>query len=86
MSEVWGQEGFTYREADISTGILVNGASIPVEPGASFRDTVKNATLEACLGKYRVLLNGTEIRPSEAPALFANGDKVEIMAYDVAGV
>jgi len=83
--EVWGGENFQYNEGAIQTGIMVNGTTIPVEPGASFRDTIKNVSLDAGFGKYRVFLNGAEIRPSEAPALFNAGDKAEVRAYDDAG-
>ena len=85
-NEVWGQENFSYDENAIQTGIMVNGSLIPVEVGASFRDTIKNVSLDAGFGKYRVLLNGAEVRPSEAPAVFAAGDKAEIRAYYDAGV
>lgn len=84
--ETWGADGgFTYEGVAVRTGIKINGTVLAIEPGASFRDTVKNVTLEAGLGKYRVFLNGAEIRPSEAPAQFAEGDVAEVRAYDVAG-
>lgn len=85
MNEVWGQENYQYNEDAIQTGIMVNGSMIPVEVGASFRETIKNVSLDAGFGKYRVFLNSAEIRPSEAPVAFAAGDKVEIRAYDDAG-
>ena len=86
MSEVWGQEDYQYNENDAQTGVRVNGTTIPVEAGASFRDAIKNISLDAGFGKYRVFLNGAEIRPSEAPVVFAAGDKAEIRAYDDAGI
>jgi hypothetical protein len=84
--EVWGvDEQFNYDQAAVNTGVLINGATIPVEVGASFKDTIKNISLDAGFGKYRVFLNGAEIRPSEAPQTFNEGDKVELRAYDNAG-
>lgn len=85
-NEVWGNEAFTYDNAAVTTGVLVNGTIIPVEEGANFRDTIKNVSLDAGFGKYRVFLNEVEIRPSEAPELFSAGDKVELRAYDNAGI
>lgn len=85
-NEAWGNnDRYEYDENAIRTGVKVNGTIVPVEVGASFRDTIKNVSLDAGFGKYRVLLNGQEIRPSEAPALFAEGSIVEIRAYDEAG-
>jgi hypothetical protein len=84
--EVWGMdEQFNYDQAQAGTGVLINGAMVPVEVGASFKDTIKNISLDAGFGKYRVFLNGAEIRPSEAPQTFNEGDKVELRAYDNAG-
>ncbi len=86
MNEVWGRENYNYSETDVQTGILVNGTVIPGEVGANFRETVKNVSLDAGFGKYRVFFNGIEIKPSEAPVSFAQGDKAEIRAYDDAGL
>lgn len=84
--EVWGMdEQFNYDQSQAGTGVLINGAMVPVEVGASFKDTIKNISLDAGFGKYRVFLNGAEIRPSEAPQVFNEGDKVELRAYDNAG-
>ena len=81
--QVWGGDRFEYDEG--STGILINGTVIPTAPGSSFRDTIKNVTLDAGFGKYRVFLNGAEIRPSEAPEMINEGDRIEVRPYDVAG-
>lgn len=84
--EIWGTtENFNYVDEGINTGILINGATIPVEVGASFREAIKEASLNAAFGKYRVILNGVEIRPSEAPDTFQSGDMVQIRQYDEAG-
>lgn len=85
MEEVWGGNNFNYSE-DVSTGVKIAGTTIPVEPGASFRDTIKQVSLDAGFGKYRVYLNGNEIRPSEAPQVFNTGDVVEVRPFDTAGL
>lgn len=85
-NEVWGNDNFQYNEGDVVTGVMVNGSIVPVEEGASFKETIKNVSLDAGFGKYRVFLNGAEIRPSEAPVTFNAGDKAEIRAYDNAGL
>jgi hypothetical protein len=67
------------------SGVIINGSFIGVEPGSSFRDAIKNVSLDAGFGKYRVFLNGIEIKPSEAPDVFGASDKVEVRPYDNAG-
>lgn len=85
-NDVWGQEQFDYSEdITVVTGVKVNGTVIPVEVGDSFRERIKNISLDAGFGKYRVFLNGAEIKPSEAPSVFAEGDVAEVRAYDDAG-
>ena len=69
----------------VDTYIRVNGSNIEVDPGSSFIDVVKSTAQNAGLGKFRVFLNGVEIRPSEAPEVIAEGDHVELRPYDVAG-
>ena len=86
QNEVWGNDNYTYPENEAVTGIMVNGSVIPVEEGANFKDTIKNVSLDAGFGKYRVFLNGVEITPSLAPEVFAAGDKAELRAYDNAGI
>lgn len=84
--ETWGNnDNYTYDEPAIQTGIMINGTVLPIEPGMSFKDAVKEASLSAGFGKFRVIYNGVEIKPSEAPAVFNTGDIVEIRAYDAAG-
>lgn len=85
-NEVWGADNrHSYDVAQGTTGVMVNGSVVPVEPGTSFRDAVKNISLDAGFGKYRVYLNGAEIRPSEAPDTFNQGDMAEIRPFDTAG-
>jgi hypothetical protein len=87
MEDTWGtnENDYNYVTGNVRTGVLVNGTTIPVEPESSFRDTIKNISLDAGYGKYRVILNGSEIRPSEAPVVFSEGDLVELRPYDEAG-
>jgi hypothetical protein len=85
-NETWGRtnDRFNYNVGR-GTYVLINGAQEPVEPGRSFREVVGEHALQAGFGKYRVLLNGEEIKPAQAPELINEGDKVEIRAYDKAG-
>ena len=84
--EVWGRDTnrFDYP-AEAGTFILINGANIPIQAGMSFREVVGENALNAGFNKYRVLLNGEEIRPSQAPELVGEGDKIEVRSYDIAG-
>lgn len=63
----------------------VNGARVNITPGSSFKDTVVGLSKDAGLGKFRVQLNGEEIKPSQAPELISEGDRLDIRPYDVAG-
>lgn len=65
--------------------LTVNGSTTGLEEGISFRDTVVNAARDAGLGKFRVILNGTEIDPLEAPSTMTSGMNLEIRPYEVAG-
>ena len=66
--------------------ILVNGATIEVQPGSSMKETVRTYARDAGLGKFRVFLNGSEVRPSEAPEVVEAGTKIELRPFDVAGI
>lgn len=68
-----------------STVAIVNGAPMGITPGESFRETLISLSRDAGLGKFRVFLNGNEIKPSAAPDTISEGDRVEIRPYDVAG-
>lgn len=90
MSDYW--DGMDERDqemvspmSDGSTGIYVNGSFMAVDEGESFASTVKSAAVEAGMGKFRVLMNGEEITPGDAPDTFVEGTKVEIRPYEVAG-
>jgi len=63
----------------------VNGATVRLDPGASFRETCMKLSRDAGFGKFRVFLDGREIKPTEAPETIVEGMKMEIRAFDVAG-
>lgn len=68
-----------------TANVRINGSNSTVEAGTSFRDTVVNAARDAGLGKFRVMLNGSEIDPAAAPATLEAGMNLEIRPYEVAG-
>jgi len=72
-------------EASADTYIRVNGSNVALEAGANLIETVKSQARDAGLGKFRVFMNGEEIRPSEAPDTIASGSHLELRPYDVAG-
>jgi hypothetical protein len=65
--------------------ILVNGSHQPLEVGSNFMNAVKSTALQAGFGKFKVFLNGTEVRPSSAPAEISPDHRVEIRPFDEAG-
>lgn len=65
--------------------ILVNGSYQPLEEGANFLNSVKSVALQAGFGKFKVFLNGTEVRPSSAPSEVTSDMRVEIRPFDEAG-
>lgn len=65
--------------------LTVNGSTTNVTAGTSFRDTVIGAARDAGLGKFRVILNGSEIDPADAPDTLESGMSLEIRPYEVAG-
>lgn len=67
------------------TGIYVNGSFREIDPGTSFKQTVASYAEDAGFGKFRVFLNGSEIKPNEAPETFNEGTKVELRPFEVAG-
>jgi hypothetical protein len=83
--DVW--DGADQRRGDFTgrTQALVNGSSIDITPGSSFKEVVLQLSKDAGFGKFRVLLNGSEIKPSMAPEQISEGDKIEVRPYDVAG-
>ena len=68
------------------TFVVINGSKNEIDAGSNFTDTVKTFAQRSGMGKFRVLLNGTEItKPSQAPVNIVEGSKIEIRPYDVAG-
>lgn len=65
--------------------VLVNGSYQRLEVGSNFLQSVKNVALQAGFGKFKVFLNGTEVRPSSAPAEIMSEHNVEIRPFDEAG-
>jgi hypothetical protein len=65
--------------------MTVNGDDFEVEDGDDFVETVKSAAREFNLSKFRVIVDGEEINPMDAPETIENGMIVEIKQYDVAG-
>lgn len=68
-----------------NTTLTINGSTSTIESGSSFRDTVVNAARDAGLGKFRVILDGTEIDPATAPETLDAGMSLEIKPYEIAG-
>lgn len=88
-NEFWdGNEEQLYDESpsEYTTSIRVNGSDRELQPGANFISTCKQVAREAGLGKFRILLNGEEVRPSEAPDVITEGMHLEARPYDVAGM
>jgi len=65
--------------------LTINGSTSTITEGTSFKDTVISAAKDAGLGKFRVILNGSEIDPATAPANMESGMALEIKPYEVAG-
>lgn len=68
-----------------TTTLTINGSTTSLEVGSSFREAVVNSARDAGLGKFRVILNGAEIDPANAPANIESGMRLEIRPYEVAG-
>jgi len=87
MEEVWNGGDVWNTNASESNypTIRVNGEDIELDVGDNFKDVIKEQSIEAGFGKFRVILNGEEIKPSEAPELVEAGMKIEVLPYDVPG-
>ncbi len=86
--EVWnGNEDRQYDESPsaLNTYIRVNGSDIALNPGDSFSTAVKQTARDSGLGKFRVYLNGSEMKPADAPDTIEEGMNLELRPYDVAG-
>lgn len=73
------------NESPSGPTILVNGSHMPLESGANFMNSVRSVALQAGFGKFKVYLNGTEVRPSTAPSSISENDRLEIRPFDEAG-
>ena len=82
-----GNEEKVYDEgpSDLNTYIRVNGSDRQIEVGSSMVSVIKETAIAAGLGKFRVFLDGQEIRPSEAPDTITEGMGLELRPFDVAG-
>jgi hypothetical protein len=85
MSDYWDSNPEMQETNGEGTFVRINGANIDISPGSNFKDTIKVKAEEAGLGKFRVFLGGSEIKPSEAPNVIEEGMQVELRPYDIAG-
>jgi hypothetical protein len=88
QDEVWsGNEDRVYNDSpsNLNTYIRVNGADIALNVGDSFASAVKQTARDSGLGKFRVYLNGSELKPADAPDTITEGMNLELRPYDVAG-
>lgn len=67
------------------TRIIFGGNERSVSPGTNLAEAVRSAANEAGYQKFRVYINGTEIKPENAPATVVEGDTIKVTPYDVAG-
>jgi hypothetical protein len=71
--------------AEGRTGAIVNGSFVALNEGDNLVETALQLARDAGYGKFRVILNGNEMEPDDAPEFIEEGDVLKIMAYDVAG-
>jgi chaperone required for assembly of F1-ATPase len=79
------EDSTSYDGPQRNTSIRVNGSELQLNPGADFVNTVKSVARDSQMGKFRLFLDGNEIKPSEAPSVVEEGMKLELRPYDVAG-
>jgi len=90
MEEYWDQDtNVTVEEVNLddsahNTFVRVNGSDVKIEPGANFAEAVKSVAENADFGKFRVFLNGEEVKPSTSPDVFEAGMRAEIRPFDKA--
>lgn len=70
--------------------VIINGSRIPVEAGSNLLSTAKALALDAGFGKFRIFLNGAEIRPSTVRDGLVSSEispdaRIEIRPFDEAG-
>jgi len=88
MNEEYWDGGNSVEENDMGgdgTYIVVNGSRSYLDPGVSFKDTVRSYAQDAGMGKFRVFYNGDEVKPSMAPDIISENDNIELRPFDVAG-
>lgn len=92
MSDFFDQNTGNEFDEDVPTtdrptgaSVLVNGSYQNLEEGAPFLQSVQAVALQAGFGKFKVWLNGIEVRPSSAPAEVTSDMSVEIRPFDEAG-
>lgn len=65
---------------------LINGSWQSLEVGADLLQTCKNLAIQAGFGKFRVFLNGEEVRPSTVRGRIVEaGQRLEVRPFDEAG-
>lgn len=87
MDDIWNGAEEASGTFDGTTGpsILINGTTVPLVTGESFKDAIISAARNAGFGKFRVFLNGSEMLPKDAPPFVGTSDQIEVRPYDVAG-
>ena len=80
-----GMDDVPATERPAGASVLVNGSYRNLEAGAPFLQSVQSIALQAGFGKFKVWLNGTEVRPSSAPSVVESNMSVEIRPFDEAG-
>lgn len=70
---------------ETNTYIQVNNSKVDVQPGSNFKDLILETARNAGLGKFSVMLNDSEISPSDAPSVVEEGSHIELLPFDIAG-
>lgn len=78
-------ESFDVDVEESQTCLIAGGELYDVNPNETFKDAVLRVADSAGYGKFRVFLNGAEVKPSEAPQFIVEGSRVEVRPYDQAG-
>ena len=83
-------EDLPVTDAPVGPTVLVNGSYQSIEVGAPLLPTLKAVALQAGFGKFKVFLNGAEIRKSSVthgavPSEISTDMKFEIRPFDEAG-
>ena len=86
-NNVDAEEMYEDTPQDYTTFVRVNGAILPLEPGADFRNAIVNVAQQSKLGKFRLFLNGSEVFPEQGdlPSNIEEGMQFDMKPYDKAG-